>query len=82
MNRLFTAVGHLRIEGRKKGGKIPVVILKNREYIVDLQEFVLCSSLNWMILRPEQFQDLYQEIELETGLYSSRGTNVFSRFTN
>ena len=72
MNRLFTAVGHLRIEGRKKGGKIPVVILKNREYILDIQEFVLWSSLNWRILRPEQIQELYQEKELETGFYSSR----------
>lgn len=37
MNRLLTAVGHLHIERQNKGGKIPVVILKNREYILDIQ---------------------------------------------
>ena len=72
MNRLLTAVGHLHIERRNKGGKIPVVILKNREYILDIQEFVVWSSLNWRILRPDQIRELYQKKELETGFYSSR----------
>ena len=39
MNRLLTAVGHFHIEKRNKGGKIPVVILKNREYILDIGGF-------------------------------------------
>ena len=68
MNRLLTAVGHFHIEKRNKGGKIPVVILKNREYILDIQEFVVWSSLNWRILRPDQIRELYQKKELETGL--------------
>ena len=72
MNRLLTAVGHLHIERRNKDGKIPVVILKNREYILDIQEFVVWSSLNWRILRPDQIRELYQKKELETGFYSSR----------
>ena len=72
MNRLLTAVGHFHIEKRNKGDKIPVVILKNREYILDIQEFVVWSSLNWRILRPDQIRELYQKKELETGFYSSR----------
>ncbi len=72
MIRLFTAVGRLHVEGQRKGGKIPVVILRNREYILDIQEFVLWSALNWRILRPDQIQNLYREKELETGFCSSR----------
>ena len=82
MTRLFTAVGRLHIEGHGKDGKIPVVILKNREYILDIQEFVLWSALNWRILRPGQVQNLYWEKEQETGFCSSRSfDDCMSRLT-
>lgn len=72
MNRLYTAVGCLHIDGQQNGKRVPIVKLKGQEYILDIQEFIVWSILNWRILRIEQVKELYEAKENETGFYASR----------
>lgn len=72
MNKLYTAVGCLHIDRKQTGKRVPVVKLKGQEYMLDLQEFMMWSILNWRILRMEQVKALYEAKEEETGFYASR----------
>ena len=46
-NKLYTAVGRTQVKSNIKGQRYPMVILNNREYILDLQEMMLWTVLNW-----------------------------------
>ena len=65
MNKLYTAVGRMQFKGRNQGARCPIVILKNKEYILDIQEMILWSTLNWRI-------SLYEMRVQETGYMSHR----------
>ncbi len=58
---LYTAIG--RFERRRNGcGRCcPVIILGGTEYMADMQEMVIWSSLNWRISRKEEIGALYQK---------------------
>lgn len=72
MNKLYTAVGCLHIDGRRTGKRIPIVRLNGQEYVLDLQEFMIWSILNWQILYIDQAKALYESKENLTGFYASR----------
>lgn len=56
---LYTAVG--RFERRTNGCRrcCPVIILGGKEYMVDIQEMIIWSCLNWRIARLEEIGHLY-----------------------
>ncbi len=48
------------------------MVIGRREYILDVQEMLLWSSLNWRILELDEIQTLYEQKELETSFSSNR----------
>lgn len=62
MKKIFcTAVGRFERRPNGCGRSYPVIILGGKEYMVDLQEMVLWTSLNWRIVRREEIQALYEK---------------------
>ena len=59
LKTLYTAVG--RFERRTNGCRrcCPVIILGGKEYMVDMQEMIIWSCLNWRIVRMEEIGHLY-----------------------
>ena len=72
MNKLYTAVGRMQFKGRNRAARCPIVLLKNKEYILDIQEMILWSILNWRILSEDEIQSLYEMRVQETGYMSHR----------
>ena len=72
MNKLYTAVGRLQTEGSIGGKKCPMVVVNHREYILDIQEMMLWTILNWRILDEEEALTLYEAKEREVGYQSHR----------
>lgn len=67
MMKLFTAVSRMQLKGRSGGARCPVVMLNNREYVLDIQEMMLWSLLNWRILSEDEIKTLYDSKAKETG---------------
>lgn len=72
MNKLYTAVGRMQMNGSIGGKRCPMVIVNSKEYILDLQEMMLWSILNWRILNEEEALGLYEAKEREVGYQSNR----------
>lgn len=72
MNKLYTAVGRLQAGGSIGGKKCPMVVVNHREYILDIQEMMLWTILNWRILDEEEALALYEAKEREVGYQSHR----------
>ena len=72
MNKLYTAVGRLQTGGSIGGKKCPMVVVNHREYILDIQEMMLWTILNWRILDEEEALALYEAKEREVGYQSHR----------
>lgn len=72
MNKLYTAVGRLQAGGSIGGKKCPMVVVNHREYILDIQEMMLWTILNWRILDEEEALTLYEAKEREVGYQSHR----------
>lgn len=69
---LYTAVGKLKMKGRINGMRCPLVTIGDREYILDMQEMILWTVLNWRILSMEETAALYEKKAQETGFSSHR----------
>ena len=61
MKMLYTANGRY-IRCCTEEGTRPVIIVCEKEYEVDVQEFMLWSILNWRILREEEISSFYEKI--------------------
>lgn len=72
MNKFYTAVGRFQVKGRLQGTRCPQVVIGHQEYILDMQEMLLWSILNWRILEPDELQTHYEAKERETGFLSHR----------
>lgn len=72
MNKLYTAVGRMQFKGRNKGVRCPMVILNRKEYILDIQEMMVWTLLNWRILSDDEIQTLYEAKARETGYMTHR----------
>lgn len=73
MEKLYTAVGRFQYKEHTVGGKdYPKVILKNKELILDIQEMIVWSVLNWRILPVEHIKALYNHKIIELDFYSQR----------
>lgn len=72
MNKLYTAVGRMQFKGRNQQTRCPMILLDNKEYILDMQEMMVWIVLNWRILSEDEIQTLYQEKEREIGYMTHR----------
>jgi len=62
MKKMFcTAAGRFERRANGCGRSYPVIILGGKEYMVDLQEMVLWTALNWRIVRREEIPELYEK---------------------
>lgn len=57
---LYTAIGRFERRTNGCGRCCPVVVLGVKEYMMDLQEMVVWTSLNWRISRKEEIGSLYR----------------------
>ena len=69
----YAAVGHFKCHCTLDGKKYPVVIVGRKEYMLDVQEMTVWSSLAWRILSRSQIVETY--LKLTRGLsFTSRRT--------
>ena len=69
----YAAVGHFKCHRTLDGKKYPVVIVGRKEYVLDVQEMTVWSSLAWRILSRSQIAEAY--LKLTRGLsFTSRRT--------
>ena len=69
----YAAVGHFKCRRTLGGKKYPVVIVNQKEYLLDIQEMTVWSSLAWRILTRSQVAAAY--LKLSRGLsFSSHRT--------
>ena len=61
MKMLYTANGRY-IRCCTEEGTRPVIIVCEKEYEVDVQEFMVWSILNWRILREEDIGSYYEKM--------------------
>lgn len=59
LKTFYTAVGHLEQRTDGQGRRYPVIICRNKEYTLDLQEMIIWNSLNWRIAQMETIGTLY-----------------------
>ena len=67
MKMLYTANGRY-IRCCTEEGTRPVIIVCEKEYEVDVQEFMLWSILNWRILREEEIGSYYEKMASNTNV--------------
>ena len=69
---LYTAVG--RFERRTNGcnRSCPIILLGGQEYMVDMQEMVIWSMLNWRILRWNDIAQEYEKLATASGYCTER----------
>lgn len=69
---LYTAVGKFHVRGSVGSMRCPLVTVGGREFILDMQEMMLWTVLNWRILTEDEIYLLYEQKVQETGFMSAR----------
>lgn len=69
---LYTAIGRFEHRNNGQGQTYPVILLGGKEYMADLQEMIIWSSLNWRIVRMEEIGILYEKASLKSGFSMTR----------
>ena len=78
MKMLYTANGRY-IRCCTEEGTRPVIIVCEKEYEVDVQEFMLWSILNWRILREEEISSFYEKMASSSiGVLGMRNSTLSS----
>lgn len=70
--RLYTAVGKFKIKHVEKGLRYPYIENCGKEYILDLQEMILWTILNWRILSADEITPFYEHKVEEAELTPQR----------
>ncbi len=70
--KLYTAVGKFQMKGSIHGMRCPLVTIGSREFILDMQEMILWTILNWRILTEDEIAVLYEKKSQETGFLAHR----------
>lgn len=73
---LFTAVGRLTRTKDQHGIDCPMIILGGKEYMLDLQELLLWTCLNWRIVKKDEIAVLYDKLSNGSGYVPSRTLDV------
>ena len=61
MKHFYTAVGRFERKTNEYGLSRPIIILGGKEYMVDLQEMVIWTCLNWRIVKKDEIAILYEK---------------------
>ena len=61
MKHLYTAVGHFERRVNALGHSCPVIILGGKEFMVDLQEMLIWTCMNWRIVKKDEIAILYHK---------------------
>nr|WP_300661216.1 hypothetical protein [uncultured Acetatifactor sp.] len=69
---LYTAIRRFERRTNHKGQAYPVILLGGNEYMADLQEMALWTSLNWRIARREEIASLYGKTISKSGFSAER----------
>ena len=69
---LYTAVGKFHVKGSIGSMRCPLVTIGGREFILDMQEMMLWTVLNWRILTEDEIYLLYEKKVQESGFMSAR----------
>ena len=69
---LYTAVGKFHVKGSVGSMRCPLVTIGGCEFILDMQEMMLWTVLNWRILTEDEIYLLYEKKVQETGFMSAR----------
>ena len=77
MKMLYTANGRY-IRCCTAEGTRPVIIVCEKEYEVDVQEFMVWSILNWRILREEEIGSYYEKMAIPTSPSTAAGRTAYS----
>ncbi len=72
MYHFYTAAGRIQTIGHIGDQKCPLVILGSKEYILDIQEMMLWTILNWRILDSQEAEALYTAKAKEVGYDTHR----------
>lgn len=51
MKKLYTAVGRMQFKGRNRDMRCPMVLLNNKEYILDIQEMMIATVYKGNIIK-------------------------------
>ena len=62
---LYTAIGKYEFRKDKDGNKLPVIIAEEKEYILDIWEMILWSSLIWNIHTHDEITKIFYKKERE-----------------
>lgn len=68
----YAAIGHFKCHYCLNGRKYPVVIVNQKEYLLDVQEMTVWSCLAWRILSRQQIIEAYIKLSRGLSFTSSR----------
>lgn len=68
----YTAIGRLERKANSNGYSCPVIFLNGREYMVDIQEMIIWSVLNWRIVTRTEIEVLYEKMVSDSGYFAAR----------
>ena len=77
MKRVYTAVGNFERRSGGIGKQYPVVMLGNKEHILDFHEMMIWVTLNWRVLNRSQVETLYGKKLTETGIPKEKDCTVY-----
>ncbi len=79
-NKLYTAIGIFKQHTGDKGVSYPYVEIDKQEYILNMQEMLLWTSLNWRLLAEDEIYALYNQklAELELAYHTSTSDCLYS----
>lgn len=75
----YAAVGHFKCHRTLDGKKYPVVIVGRKEYMLDVQEMTVWSSLAWRILSRRQIAETYLKLTRRAVVYVTPDTGRLHR---
>lgn len=70
MIRLYTAIGRYEVRKNQEGQSYPVIIIKEEEYLLSMNEMILWTQLIWNIATYPEAQQMYYQKEQETHCFS------------
>lgn len=72
MNKLYTVVGRAHFKMVANGKKVPIIFLKEKEHILDVQEFILWSLLYANFLTYDKLREQYMSKEKQFQYHAGR----------
>ena len=68
----YTAVGNFQRRTNSHGQSYPIILIREREYCVDIQEMALWTALNWRLLDFSQIEAEYHKLDQDCAIPALR----------